>query len=242
MAAMAEPVPIRIGPAFSNGAEGDLWAARYCDRCTRDGDVDVGEGCEHILTALLGEVPAPWQVHSQHRWHCTEFSLDPADAPDVGVARRAGLRSSPDQLSLSPDPAQEAPVPTPTADVHLSRWNPDDEHVAAAAALAGALGNRFFDDVCDAYRVTGAGRGTYRVENLEDGPLDRSDPALVEVYERAAACYDMHAFPVVYVDDRGRRFEVDVEVTVTAVPSVQVQLAERDAETAQHRSGRGDDR
>lgn len=133
-------------------------------------------------------------------------------------------------------------MPTSTADARLSRWNPDDKHVAAAAVLADALGNRFFDDVCDAYRVTGAGRGTYRVENLEDGPLDRSDPVLVDVYERAAACYDMHAFPVVYVDDRDRRFEVSVEVTVTAVPSVRVQLAERDAVTAQHRSGRGDDR
>lgn len=40
---------------FSNGSQWEIWSYNWCGRCAKDSEelVDAGEGCPHILTAML---------------------------------------------------------------------------------------------------------------------------------------------------------------------------------------------
>jgi len=69
----------RDTPAFSNGTEGEMWQANWCDRCLRDAPFRNGisaTGCPLILIAYCGQTPAEWLEQpddSPDRYHCIEF-------------------------------------------------------------------------------------------------------------------------------------------------------------------------
>ena len=86
------------------------------------------------------------------------------------------------------------------------------EHDAKADRLQDLISEKLFDAVCDARLV----RSDHRRFDVED-----SDPEM----------YPPDEYPVVYLDAEGRRYSVEVEVTVSPLPSV-------DAEREQDREFR----
>ena len=86
----------------------------------------------------------------------------------------------------------------------FERWQPADEHAEEAGRLHRALDWNLFNSVCDAHRL--------RVRN-QQFHTEESDPKM----------YPPDVYPVVYIDKQGRRYCVEVEVTVTALPSVEVE-------------------
>lgn len=75
----------RNRPPFSNGTEGDVWMAAWCERCLVDAPFRNGinpTGCELILTAMLGGTPAEWldgprdehgRYSMEHKYTCINF-------------------------------------------------------------------------------------------------------------------------------------------------------------------------
>ena len=86
----------------------------------------------------------------------------------------------------------------------FERWQPAEGHAEEARRLHRALDWDLFKLVCVAYRL--------RVRN-QQFDTEESDPKM----------YPPDVYPVVYVDKQGRRYCVEVEVTVTALPSVEVE-------------------
>lgn len=67
----------RVGVAFSNGTEWDLWSECWCQRCTRD----LKSNCPLILFAITEDrTPDEWQVpqgarpdRHPHAYECSLF-------------------------------------------------------------------------------------------------------------------------------------------------------------------------
>jgi len=78
------------------------------------------------------------------------------------------------------------------------------EHDAKADRLQDLISEKLFDAVCDARLV----RSDHRRFDVED-----SDPEM----------YPPDEYPVVYLDAEGRRYSVEVEVTVSPLPSVEAE-------------------
>ena len=95
-------------------------------------------------------------------------------------------------------------IVTSGVDDLFERWQPAEEHADEAGRLHRALGWDLFNSVCVAYRL--------RVRN-QQFDVEESDPKM----------YPPDVYPVVYVDRQGRRYCVEVEVKVTALPSVEVE-------------------
>lgn len=79
MAADLDP-PTRPGRAFSNGTEYEIWADRWCDRCTVEDDFRAGTddiGCPLIIVALCtDDTPAAWmptEPGSPDSYECIDF-------------------------------------------------------------------------------------------------------------------------------------------------------------------------
>ena len=81
---------------FSNGTEGRMWMAEWCDRCTHDHGThreewDAEDGCPHLLNTLSNlfdpvfirtsiTLPSGYEFQT---WDCVEFSRCPCDnGPD----------------------------------------------------------------------------------------------------------------------------------------------------------------
>ena len=86
----------------------------------------------------------------------------------------------------------------------FERWQPAEEHADEAGRLHRALDWNLFSSV--------------RAPHL----LRVSDQAF-DVEESYPKMYPPDVYPVVYIDKQGRRYCVEVEVTVTALPSVEVE-------------------
>lgn len=76
----------RDEPAFSNSSMWELWAPRWCYRCTKDSPemVDRGAGCPLIMVALMGRTPVEWTAATERdrifgNYQCSEFEERPAD-------------------------------------------------------------------------------------------------------------------------------------------------------------------
>jgi hypothetical protein len=95
-------------------------------------------------------------------------------------------------------------IVTSGVDELFERWRPTEEHAGEAGRLDRALDHYLFNEVCDAYRL--------RVRN-QRFDVEESDPKM----------YPPDVYPVVYIDKQGRRYCVEVDVTVTALPSVEVE-------------------
>lgn len=82
----------RHQPPFSNGDEGYVWMANWCDRCLHPAEVawrryeggkrktapsEFPGGCPLLQAALIGETPTEWMEQSERRlgdqYHCIEF-------------------------------------------------------------------------------------------------------------------------------------------------------------------------
>jgi hypothetical protein len=72
----------RPGPAFSNSTHWEVWAAGWCNRCTRDSPFRNGisnHGCPLITIAVCnGRIPAQWWTSSAEDdslgdYSCIEF-------------------------------------------------------------------------------------------------------------------------------------------------------------------------
>jgi hypothetical protein len=85
----------------------------------------------------------------------------------------------------------------------FERWQPAEEHADEAGRLHRALDWDLFNSVRDSH--CSSNRWRFDVEE--------SDPKM----------YPPDVYPVVYVDQQGRRYCVEVEVKVTALPSVEVE-------------------
>lgn len=77
-------------PAFSNGTQGEIWMAGWCERCANDTPelVDRGKGCPLIMVALMGRTPSEWMAQpneSPDQYHCAEFrdDDDPGQSGDL---------------------------------------------------------------------------------------------------------------------------------------------------------------
>jgi hypothetical protein len=79
-------MPIKIkslaGKSYrpSNGTEGDIFRARFCDRCTKDNftDENPSGGCEILMNCLCygiddEEYPEEWVYNSEGSPVCTAF-------------------------------------------------------------------------------------------------------------------------------------------------------------------------
>ncbi len=86
----------------------------------------------------------------------------------------------------------------------FERWQPAEEHAEEVGRLHRTLDWDLFNSVCEAHRL--------RVRN-QRFDTEESDPKM----------YPPDVYPVVYIDKQGRRYCVEVEVTVTALPSVEVE-------------------
>lgn len=95
-------------------------------------------------------------------------------------------------------------IVTSGVDDLFEQWRPTEEHTGEAGRLHRALDWDLFNSVCDAHRL--------RVRN-QRFDVEESDPKM----------YPPDVYPVVYVDGQGRRYSIEVEVTVTALPSVEVE-------------------
>ena len=100
----------------------------------------------------------------------------------------------------------------------FERWQPAEEHADEAGRLHRALDWNLFSSVCDVPRL--------RVRN-QRFDTEESDPKM----------YPPDVYPVVYIDKQGRRYSIEVEVTVTALPSVEVER-QRGLELEQRLTGR----
>jgi len=100
----------------------------------------------------------------------------------------------------------------------FERWQPAEEHAEEAGRLHRALDWDLFNSVCDAHRLC--------VRN-QQFDTEESDPKM----------YPPDVYPVVYIDKQGRRYCVEVDVTVTALPSVEVER-QRGLELEQRLAGR----
>lgn len=83
----------RDRPAFSNGTEGEVWTANWCDRCIHDKPArETGgeDGCALLTIAIVGRTPAEWLEHRgedgayslSDQYHCIMFR--PEDDPGPG--------------------------------------------------------------------------------------------------------------------------------------------------------------
>jgi hypothetical protein len=96
------------------------------------------------------------------------------------------------------------------------RWVPDKEHWSLAHRVECDMGTRLFEE---AVERPGRIRHGIECEDLTERE-DRWEQGL----------YDPEVWPIVYVDEAGRRLEVDIEVHVRPLPSVEVQAAALRAE------------
>lgn len=131
----------------------------------------------------------------------------PADAEarwyrfEVAAALLDQPRGAP--MTINPDPVQ---------------WEtdkPDDEHASIARSVEVQLDTRLFAEVCDGPRglfIPGRSFGCEDLGDYED--------------KRVRALADPDVWPIVYVDEAGRRYEVAVQVEVRPLPPVEVALAE----------------
>lgn len=55
----------------ANGTEGDIFEARWCERCTQEND-DYGIWCDIHSLALRGEQPKEW-IYYENKPMCTAF-------------------------------------------------------------------------------------------------------------------------------------------------------------------------
>jgi len=95
-------------------------------------------------------------------------------------------------------------IVTSGVDDLFERWQPAEEHADEAGRLHRALDWNLFNSVCDAHRLS------LRNQRFD---VEESDPKM----------YPPDVYPVVYIDRQGRRYCVEVEVKVTALPSVEVE-------------------
>ena len=86
----------------------------------------------------------------------------------------------------------------------FERWQPADEHADEAGRLHRTLDWDLFNSVRDSRHLHVSG---------QQFDVEESDPTM----------YPPNVYPVVYIDRQGRRYCVEVEVTVTALPSVEVE-------------------
>lgn len=93
--------PPTDGSPFATGTQGYAWMADWCNKCTRDGDIDAGLGCPLLLVALTGQTPGEWVPVRTGGYVCVSYSEDPADTP----TRHDDL----DQLALLPEPEHVVP-------------------------------------------------------------------------------------------------------------------------------------
>ena len=95
-------------------------------------------------------------------------------------------------------------IVTSGVDDLFEQWQPTEEHAEEAGRLHRVLDWDLFNSVCDSHRL-----------HVSDQSFDveESDPKM----------YPPDVYPVVYVDGQGRRYSIEVAVTVTALPSVEVE-------------------
>lgn len=92
------------GSPFSNSTMGEIWMARWCDRCLRDAPFRNGlkgaTGCQILAVALCGRTPAEWLEQPEDEvirpdgydvanlYHCIQFrgpgggSTEPRPRPE----------------------------------------------------------------------------------------------------------------------------------------------------------------
>jgi len=103
----------------------------------------------------------------------------------------------------------------------FERWEPAkepaEEHAEEAGRLHRVLDWNLFNSIRDAHRLC------WRNQRFD---VEKPDQTM----------YPPDMYPVVYVDQQGRRYCVEVEVTVTALPSVEVER-QRDLELKQRLAG-----
>jgi hypothetical protein len=105
----------RIGQAFSNGTEWEIWSYNWCENCRNDRDED----CPLIAVGLFGEKPAPdgqservtpaeWfeQDDGPSRYTCIHFR----DEDDGGDPEPTPIPDPPGQLTLAPRDPFERPA------------------------------------------------------------------------------------------------------------------------------------
>ena len=100
----------------------------------------------------------------------------------------------------------------------FERWQPAEEHADEAGRLHRTLDWDLFNSVRDSRHLL------VRDQQFD---VEESDPKM----------YPPDVYPVVYVDRQGRRYCVEVEVTVTALPSVEAER-QRGLELEQRLTGR----
>lgn len=65
----------------SNGSEGDVFMARWCERCAKDGFTEEHpeNGCKIIVESMCGMEPPQWVIDAKGWPMCAEFK----EAPDA---------------------------------------------------------------------------------------------------------------------------------------------------------------
>lgn len=99
------------------------------------------------------------------------------------------------------------------------QWRPDKALTERTDALTSAISVELFDRVINATAV-GPGGGI---------------PVTVEDSYEAMHLYNPEVWPIVLVTADGQRFEVEIDVTVRALPDVATQAAEQAREVAELR-------
>lgn len=138
----------RDTPAFSNGTEGEVWQANWCDRCLRDApfrNMGKGSGCPLILVALMDRTPAEWldgprdehgRYSMEDQFHCIEYrgpggggGGEPRPRPEP--PGMDGLFPRPERVTrmyVQPAPAAE-PVHADAVSALLAAWREDIDSV-----------------------------------------------------------------------------------------------------------------
>lgn len=98
----------RDGMPFSNGTEGEMWTANWCDRCVHDKPARQDryeDACGIFTLALTHKVPAEWIKQEwvgdkppADRYHCVEFRDENEGPPP----RTEPLPTPPGQGELVP--------------------------------------------------------------------------------------------------------------------------------------------
>lgn len=125
-------------------------------------------------------------------------------------------------------------------DLRPRAWSADDEHRQAARDLAGHLGERFFAEAGDRpWRVySGQGRTLrFELERLDEDEDVPRPPWAPDYWQQMVtlASDDPEVWPQYFVDESGRRYCLDVEVSVTPLPPLDIAFARAEEDLAMMR-------
>lgn len=112
------------------------------------------------------------------------------------------------------------------AELKREPWKATEEHRKAAQEVESDVSSQAFSDLSNRDRWTVYGVGKLVYDDPEDPPAEATDEEKA-AYAEMAPGWDYDTWPMIYRDEAGRRYEVDVQVMVRPLPDVVREQADR---------------